>query len=1331
MELFGKISGAVVAGRYELAERVGQRRTGTYRARDRQTGRMVALKMLSSESSAQDTARLVHESQALAELRHPALAPFFEHGATPEGQFFVVMDWMEGEDLGRRLAERPLRVAESLALLGRVAEALALAHECGVVHGDLRPSNLMLRGGQVERVAVMDFGLARGGLGVKTVSGTEEVIGTLKYIAPEQARGERRVGPAVDVFSLGCVLYECLTGTPPFAGEHISEVLARVLCEEAPSPRRLRPELPTALEGLLERMLAKDPMERLGSGRAVVAALGQLEMLPAEAEMTPVMSPAPTVGVGERKLVSLILAKPSGRKGQGAASGGPAKVDQKMPPLEKIEPLLRPYGARVVRLADGSILATLSQVGQTAMDQATQAARAALLLGEQLSGGGVALVTGRVAGAESESLGAAIRAAVRLVQASEGDVAGAGSRPVWLDDLTAGLLDTRFHVRAFEVKCEGRRLLEGERPDETRPLLGRPTPCVGRGQELQSLEMFYDACVEEEASRAVLVLAPSGVGKSRLRHELLRRLEERGEEFTLIQGRGDLMRAGAAYGLLKQALRDWCVPRDQEPGRNAAALQARFSERVGRHVLAAERQRVVEFLGELCGVTPSGGLAGPAGIEGADGLDKAAPQSPQLRAARQDPRLMGEQVAAAWVDFLRAECAVRPVLLVLEDLHWSDAASVHLVDAALRDLAERPFLLLALGRPEARELFPRLWEGRSVQELHLSGLGRKASERLVREMLGARVTPEAVARIVDQAGGNALFLEELIRAEAEGAQGEHPETVMAMLEARLLRLEPGARRLLRAASVFGETFWRSGVQELLGSGGEAQELDRWLEMLVRAEIITREGESRFPEEAQFSFRHVLLRDAAYSLLGDEDRRVGHLLAGQYLERLGEGDPVLLAEHFQRGGERERAALCFVGAARRALASSDNEGVLEHVARGVACGVSGETLGMLRGLEAWGLLWGGNAGPEAAYAAATEALRLLPAGSAEWSRALGVLPMLGSHVEPGEVLEYVHRSVEVPPLGGAESAFLEPAASVLMMTSMLGMRQVAEGFLRRGERICAGLDEGEARVQGLLQLGTLWYRLLLEGDVYGYQTAAQAGMEAFALAGDRRFQCAMQGHLGCAQMMLGDLARGEAACRAALGQAERLKEPMVRWGLLSHFILALAEAGGAQCASEIEGLGEGFLKVSDKPSWWVGITHVALARAALMRGNLGRAGEAAGQAVAAMAVVPTGQPLGLATLSQVLLSQGRLSEARAAAEQGMVALRAVGGTCFMDVRAYLARAEAERAAGARLEGRAALVEAHQRIEQRARRIPEVAMRDRFMSAVRDHARVYELLVDGSW
>src|SRR5262249_17512232 len=148
-----------------------------------------------------------------------------------------------------------------------------------------------------------------------------------------------------------------------------------------------------------------------------------------------------------------------------------------------------------------------------------------------------------------------------------------------------------------------------------------------------------------------------------------------------------------------------------------------------------------------------------------------------------------------------------------------------------------------------------------------------------------------------------------------------------------------ARRILRAASIFGETFWVGGVAALLGGAERTLWVHDRLRELVEQEVIVRRGESRFAGEEEVSFRHALLREGAHAMLTDEDRALGHRLAAEWLEPRGEQDMLVLAEHFEKGGSGERAGHCYLRAAERARSSGDNMAALAHVRRGLACPVS--------------------------------------------------------------------------------------------------------------------------------------------------------------------------------------------------------------------------------------------------------------------------------------------------------------------------------------------------------------------------------------------------------
>jgi len=192
-----------------------------FRARDLITDHAVALKLLLDPGGAAGelTERFLREARFLSDLRHPGIVAYLAHGQTSEGLAYLAMEWLEGEDLARRLGRSSLSTAESLTLLRVVAGALHAAHRRGVVHRDIKPSNLFLRGGEVARAAVLDFGIARRLHISNAMTRTGAVIGTPAYMAPEQARGSRVITPSADIFSLGCVLFECLTGEPPFVAD--------------------------------------------------------------------------------------------------------------------------------------------------------------------------------------------------------------------------------------------------------------------------------------------------------------------------------------------------------------------------------------------------------------------------------------------------------------------------------------------------------------------------------------------------------------------------------------------------------------------------------------------------------------------------------------------------------------------------------------------------------------------------------------------------------------------------------------------------------------------------------------------------------------------------------------------------------------------------------------------------------------------------------------------------------------------------------------------------------------------------------------------------------
>jgi len=269
-------------GRYRLVERLGAGGMAqVYRACD-PAGAEVAVKVLYPHLTTDQgfTDRFRREAEAAASLNHPHIIHVLDHGATGE-LHYLVMELVGGPTLQSffRNRDRPLTPDEAGSLIGPLADALHYAHEQGVVHRDVKPSNVLLRGGRLENPVLTDFGIARiVDTTVATAAGV--VLGTPAYMAPEQ--GEGQPGDArSDVYALGAMLYELMTGRPPFTADSPYAVILHHINTPPPPPRSLRPELPRPLEAVILRALAKDPATRYPSAAGFAAALARSLRQPA------------------------------------------------------------------------------------------------------------------------------------------------------------------------------------------------------------------------------------------------------------------------------------------------------------------------------------------------------------------------------------------------------------------------------------------------------------------------------------------------------------------------------------------------------------------------------------------------------------------------------------------------------------------------------------------------------------------------------------------------------------------------------------------------------------------------------------------------------------------------------------------------------------------------------------------------------------------------------------------------------------------------------------------------------------------------------------------
>ncbi|HUF36418.1 MAG TPA: protein kinase, partial [Gemmatimonadales bacterium] len=266
---------SALAARYRLERELGQGGMATvYLAEDLKHGRKVAIKVLHPELSAVlGGERFLAEIKVTANLQHPHILGLIDSGEA-DGLLYYVMPYVAGESLRARLArERQLPVEDALRLAREVASALDYAHRQGVVHRDIKPENTLLQDGAA---LVADFGIA---LAVQQAGGSRMTqtgmsLGTPAYMSPEQAMGEREIGPRSDVYALGAMTYEMLAGEPPFTGPNSQAIVAKVLTEQAPPLRAKRPTVPPGAEAAIMTALQKLPADRWGTAREFSEALG-------------------------------------------------------------------------------------------------------------------------------------------------------------------------------------------------------------------------------------------------------------------------------------------------------------------------------------------------------------------------------------------------------------------------------------------------------------------------------------------------------------------------------------------------------------------------------------------------------------------------------------------------------------------------------------------------------------------------------------------------------------------------------------------------------------------------------------------------------------------------------------------------------------------------------------------------------------------------------------------------------------------------------------------------------------------------------------------------
>ena len=891
---------------YTVLEALGAGSMGlVHKARDGRLGRHVALKFLPPHLAAQPDAkqRFLLEARAAAALDHPNICTVHEIGLTEDGQPFIAMALYDAETLHARLARGALAVQDALAITLQVANGLTKAHEQGVIHRDVKPSNIMLLADGM--VKILDFGVARVA-DADAALDDGSAVGTAAYMSPEQSRGDP-VDFRTDVWSLGVVLYEMIAGTRPFTSDSTLALKHAVLTTEPLPARRLRANLPRAVDALLRKALNKVPEQRHTS----------------MAQMAMELAACTDRRRAGAYTVSRKSAEPSVEGGQ-LSSGGERRR------AAVLVSLLPDYASLVEHLAPPNLEDLMLRIRKVAADVAQR--HGGLL--NHAFGEEIVCLFGVPIGHEDDDL-RAVRAAVELharVRKVGTGITNGLSGPLQLQSgVDAGLLVARklndgrrrYGVTgaAVQLACglasaaardtillspDCRRLVApfvrtiphqsfvynaapitphrviGESGLQTRLEAAEReglTPYSGRRTELAVLEDHL-ALSRAGQGQVILVAGEAGVGKSRLLHEFRARIDT--SNVRILEARCSSYDGGGPYLPFAEILRAALgLPRHDAQGIAAADVVARITS------LDASLELFVPLFLNVLSI-PSDAYALPRQLRG-DHLQAAVP----------------EALAAFLTAFGRQGLTV----FLLEDWHWSDSGSREALRRLVEVIEQLSLLVVITTRPDAQNHADSAYGG---VRLDIGPLDFDDSVAIIKGVLQVgRVSDELARRVYERTGGNPFFLEEVCHALLEqGAVTERdgeavpakevdtlrlPDTVQAVIRTRLDSLEPNALEVLRVASVIGREFSNDVLIEVLGA---QRNPERAIEQLNAAGLIQ---QSEALLARGYRFKHVLTQEVTYdSLLGHQKRSLHHLI-GCAIETAPGGcsddQASLLAHHF--------------------------------------------------------------------------------------------------------------------------------------------------------------------------------------------------------------------------------------------------------------------------------------------------------------------------------------------------------------------------------------------------------------------------------------------------
>ena len=957
-------------GKYRLVKELGRGGMGVvFLAVDQKLLRNVALKIpllshsskgaLSESQKKERKSRFLREAQSMAKMKHPNLCQVYDHDEFGEWHY-LVMEYIEGEPLSTHLSRRKIfSQREAARLLCTVATALQALHDQGLVHRDLKPQNIMMT--KTFEPIVMDFGLSRQFLVEEeegeALTGEGVFIGTLAFCSPEQIQGRSDdIGPATDIYTLGVILYQLVTGQLPFRP---SPTLGwDILNQVSPAPSKLRPDLDPLIDAICLKSLAKQPSDRYSSAKAFAddlqrvmdfesvnyaTVIEQINQSGTPSQRMVETSHQPVTRFVYRAELRYVTVVAFGCEiGHDGSEETHSTVSERI--LQGtvsfksfVEQQIIQLGGVVVQETGAELLACFGYP-QAFEDSAQRAARAAIKimhdLSKNLPGASlpdasqcwVVIHSGEAVVEQPDPqfneilLNGEVRTTVmKIASVTEpGMVVMTAAThqkiALYFEHESLGSIRVRGAQKPYELFKLIKEKTNRNRVDLVDP--GNLSPLVGRNTELSILKERWEHALDG-LGQIVLLIGSAGLGKSRLIRELREHVIGDGlEPIEVIEFRCSQNQQGTSFfpavEYLSRSL-------DLEHLSGLARLEAVVQ------LLTELKIESVENISLLC-------------------MLLGVPTDSHFPDLNLSPQKIKERTELLLLKWLSQLTQVTPVLFIVEDLHWLDPSTLELLGKHVSEFQAGRMLSILTFRPE----FETPWKSKPHQtQIALNRLTTRQIGEMVCKRTHRKALPDLVLKsMIERTDGVPLFIEELLAVMIESGvleradQGEDvsallnfiPAALQDLLLSRLNRMEAN-REVIQLAATIGREFEVSLLSA--ASALSVDQIQIELDKLVAAEILFR---NRNDLSANYIFKHALLQDAAYKSMLTKKRQSCHQQIAEAIERgfqdIVNTQPALLAHHFTEAGVTDLAIQYWLKAGQTSQSQSANIAAIRHFERGL-------------------------------------------------------------------------------------------------------------------------------------------------------------------------------------------------------------------------------------------------------------------------------------------------------------------------------------------------------------------------------------------------------------